>query len=132
MLCTARANKTCMSRKTWWCVRGLKLVQPYTRANKVCQGKPAEKKLVHCTHEQVKLPRKLSRKTWWCVRRFISFTESRPGYFRGPLLREIYIRSFVLITPGLKVKYVSFLSDDTTTGPVRTGSGKGWKVTTSL
>ena len=54
------------------------------------------------------------------------------GYFRGPLLREIYIRSFVLITPGLKVKYVSFLSDDTTTGPVRTGSGKGWKVTTSL
>ena len=28
-----------LSRKTWSCVWRLKLVQPYTRANKTCQGK---------------------------------------------------------------------------------------------
>ena len=40
----------------------------YTRAIETCQGKLLGEKLVHRTHEQGKLPRKLSRKTWSSVR----------------------------------------------------------------
>ena len=51
-----RANaRTLSSRKTWSCVYGAFNLsnRTHARANKTCQGKLAEKKCVHCTHEQV-------------------------------------------------------------------------------
>ena len=72
-----RANKTCQGKTCQGKLGRLcgtlgqgKLVQLYTRAIKTCQGKLLEKKLVHRTHEQGKLPRNLSRKTWSSVRVF--------------------------------------------------------------
>ena len=51
--------RTSSSRKTCPAVHASK-----QNLSRKCCGE----KLVHCTHEQVKLPRNLSRKTWLCVR----------------------------------------------------------------
>ena len=73
-VCTpGREGKLCPFKQMCELRRQGERVRPYTRANKTYQGElSCGGKLVHCTHEQVKLTRNLSRKTWSCVRGFFA------------------------------------------------------------
>ena len=97
--CVRPARKTCPFKQMCEHRRQGKLVQPYTRANKTYQGELiCRKKLVHCTHEQVKLTRNLSRKTWSCVRGFLRTFELayNSQIFGVDIVRNFFSKTFTI------------------------------------